>query len=169
MNDRSRELQVSTDLILEEIDTEARETARTLNTNQPNWEPINPPTPIRFQTTDTGRGDSHFLDAVHQYDSRLLTEDTGLSPSQVLVDEIILQDPNISGHLETQQWVYNTAQEIHQDVSQIRDSVVEQQQALVEEVGQTINNLEASLTNMDKRFDKIDQSLHKIIECGRQG
>jgi hypothetical protein len=164
MNDRSRELQVSTDLILEEIDTEARETARTLNTTQPNWEPINPPTPIRFQTTDTGRGDSHFLDAVHQYDSRLLTENTGLSPSQVLVDEIILQDPNISGHSETQQWVYNTAQEIHQDVSQIRDSFVEQQRALVEEVGQTINNLEASLTNLDKRFDNIDKSLHKIQE-----
>ncbi|MEB3281244.1 MAG: KTSC domain-containing protein [Lyngbya sp.] len=164
MNDRSRELQVSTDLILEEIDSEARETAPTLNTNQPNWEPINPLTPIRFQTTDTGRGDSHFLDAVHQYDSRLLTENTGLSPSQVLVDEITLQDPNISGHSETQQWVYNTAQEIHQDVSQIRDSFVEQQRALVEEVGQNINNIEARLANMDKRFDNIDKSLHKIQE-----
>ncbi len=170
ITDNYRELQVSTDLILEEIDAEARETARTLNTNQPTWEPINPPTPIRFQTTDTGRGDSRFLNAVYQYikeiddgtDPGVLTETTGFSPSQVLVDEIILQDPNLSGHSETQEWVYNTAQEIHQDVSQIRDSFVEQQQALVEEVGQNINNIEASLTNMDKRFDNIDKSLPKI-------
>ena len=143
-NERSRELQVSTDLVLEEIDTEAQKSAEILNyldQEDISTDVIKPLPPIQFQVTDTGGADSHFLDAVQQYikdetDPRVLTENTGLSPAQVLVDEVILTDPNISGHSQTQQWVYDTAQDINLDVSQIRQDFTEQleQQALVDEV-----------------------------------
>jgi hypothetical protein len=144
MNERSRELQVSTDLVLEEIDDLAQKSAKILNyldQEDVSTDVIKPPPPIQFQVTDTGGANSHFLDAVHQYikdetDPRVLTENTGLSPAQVLVDEVVLIDPNISGHLQTQQWIYDTAQDINLDVSQIRQDFNEslQQQALVDEV-----------------------------------
>ncbi|MGB3401164.1 MAG: KTSC domain-containing protein [Microcoleaceae cyanobacterium] len=143
-NERSRELQVSTDLVLEEIDTEAQNYAKILNyldQEDISIDVIQPLPPIQFQVTDTGGADSHFLDAVQQYikdetDPRVLTENTGLSPAQVLVDEVVLIDPNISAHSQTQQWVYDTAQDINLDISQIRQDFTEQfeQQALVDEV-----------------------------------
>lgn len=172
MNERSRELQVSTDLILDEIDTSAQKTAKILNyldQEDISLDVIKPPPPIQFQITDTGGADSHFLDAVQEFikdetDSRVLTENTGLSPAQILVDEAVLIDPNISGHSQTQYWLYDTAQEINQDISQIRQDFTQQQQqqALVDEVAPQLVDILNELGT-----DKY-QGKHRTIEFNNE-
>lgn len=149
-NSRSMELRVSTDLILEEIDHEARQSALKLNRQQPEWEPIEPPQPIRFQAIDdpNSNGYPEFLRTVDQWTEsvfegrvkpyfNIILDDQGRSPAEVLGQEVRLQDPILSGSEATQHWLHNMAQEINQDVSQIRQDFVfvqQQQQAWVEEV-----------------------------------